>query len=288
MSAGAWLAALATITIGVGVLLLIRGLAGQVPRPLSPAARRMRRIRERSESISPRDRVLAAIGLPLGIAAYLFSGWIVMLAVVPIAVLGAPRLITPPRSRAAIAKLEGLEEWTRVLAGVLAVGIGLEQAIIRTQRSVPAAISGEVDALVNRLRSRWSSQDAMRQFADDLADPTGDLICAALISSAERRGPGLRDILESLAESVSDDVRARRQIEADRAKPRATAKWVTILTLAALAVLFLFNGEYLAPYASPTGQLVLALLVAGYIGALLWMRQIAEGAPIPRFLTGAA
>lgn len=274
-----------------GVLLLIQGLRRTTLQP-APAQRallsaRFRRVFAGSMWLSRRDRMLLAIGVAAGFVAFLISGWPVMLLVLPVATIGIPRLVLPPKSKQVIARLEGLEEWTRVLAGVLAVGIGLEQAIIRTQRSTPEAIKPEVSELITRLRSRWSAERALRQFADDLADPTGDLIAAALISSAERRGPGLREILDSLAESVSDDVRARRQIEADRAKPRATARWVTLITLGALTVLFLFNQDYLAPYGGPVGQLTLFGLLGVYVGALLWMRSIAEGRPVPRFL-GAA
>jgi tight adherence protein B len=283
MTRGMILGSASVVMVLVGVWIVCRGSRH---RTTSPTRQSLGHV-SRQLAFSRRDRVLAVLGLVSGVIAFAFSGWPVMLAVLPVVVIGAPRLVVPPRSQLIIGRLEGLEEWTRVLAGVLAVGIGLEQAIIRTQRSTPKVILPQVDALVGRLRSRWSTESALRQFADDLADPTGDLICAALISSSERRGPGLRDILESLAESVSEDVRARRQIEADRAKPRATARWVTILTLSALALLFVFNGEYLAPYSSPAGQVALAALVGAYIGALLWMRQIAEGTPIPRFLDSA-
>src|SRR3546814_18465737 len=123
-----------------------------------------------------------------------------------------------------------MEEWTRSLAGVLTVGIGLEQALVTTERSTTSAIRPEVQRLVARLRSRWNTEEAIRAFADELDDATGDLVAANLILAARRRGAGLAQVLESLAESVAADVRARRQIEADRAKPRAPARWVTIIS----------------------------------------------------------
>ena len=58
----------------------------------------------------------------------------------------------------------------------------------------------------------------------------------------------MRRCSTGLAQSVAAEVRVRRQIEADRAKPRATARWITMITLGALA-LMLLNGEYIAPYA---------------------------------------
>ena len=130
-----------------------------------------------------------------------------------------------------------MEEWTRSLSGVLTVGVGLEQALVATLRSTPDPIRPEVTRLVARLRARWATEDALRAFADELDDATGDLIAANLILGARRRGAGLASVLEGLAESVAADVRARREVEADRAKPRATARWVTIITVGVLAVL---------------------------------------------------
>lgn len=56
---------------------------------------------------------------------------------------------------------------------------------------------------------------------------------------------------------MSADVRALRQVEADRAKPRTIARWVTIITIGVLAVLAL-TGTYIDPYQTPLGQLLLA------------------------------
>ena len=104
---------------------------------------------------------------------------------------------------------------------------------------------------------------------------------------ARRRGQGLASVLESLAESVAADVRARRAIEADRAKPRTTARWVTIITISVLGFLTL-TGDYISPYGSPLGQLLLILLLSAYVGLLIWMRNMAKGEALPRFLGDAA
>ena len=146
-----------------------------------------------------------------------------------------------------------MEEWTRSLSGVLTVGVGLEQALVATLRSTPAPIAPEVTRLVARLRARWVTEDALRAFADELDDATGDLIAANLILGARRRGAGLASVLEGLAESVAADVRARRQVEADRAKPRATARWVTLISAGVLVILAV-SGTYVEPYQSPLGQ----------------------------------
>ena len=105
-----------------------------------------------------------------------------------------------------------MEEWTRSLSGVLTAGVGLEQALRRHPALHPGSRSApEVTRLVARLRARWATEDALRAFADELDDATGDLVAANLILGARRRGAGLASVLEGLAESVAADVRARRR-----------------------------------------------------------------------------
>jgi Flp pilus assembly protein TadB len=240
--------------------------------------------------VSRRLSALTVLGLGAGVLGWLATGWVLALVLGPVAVVGLPLLLSPPASAQRIERLEALEEWTRSLAGVLTVGVGLEQALVATLRSTPAPISGEVHRLVARLRARWVTEDALRAFADEVDDSTGDLVAANLILGARRRGAGLASVLEGLAESVSADVRARRQVEADRAKPRATARWVTLISVTALLVLAV-SGDYVEPYGTALGQVILTILLAAYVATLVWMRRMAQGRPLPRFLdttTGAS
>lgn len=232
---------------------------------------------------SRRTRLLLVAGVGLGLIGWVVTGWALALLIAPVAVIGLPILLSAPPAVVGIRRLEAMEEWTRSLAGVLTVGVGLEQALVATLRSAPAPIADEVHRLVARLRARWNTEAALRAFADELDDATGDLIAANLILGARRRGAGLASVLEGLAESVAADVRARRQVEADRAKPRSTARWVTIISVSVLVILAV-SGSYVAPYRSPFGQLLLLVLLAAYVATLVWMRQMANGHPLPRFL----
>lgn len=151
------------------------------------------------------------------------------------------------------------------------------------REGVPEPIAGEVGDLVDRLAVGWRPADALRVFGDALDDVTADKVVAALVLSAADRGPGLAQALDDLAASVHEEVAKRRQIEADRAKPRTTVRWMTLITLGVVAFGFLIPG-YTAPYSSLLGQLVLALLAAGFVAVLVWMRQLADHHPVPRFL----
>jgi len=274
-------AALAGGLVALGIFGIVIGLRPTNTPPREPTRQHRRRGPTR------RTRLLLLAGGALGLVGWLITGWILALVIAPIAVIGLPILLSAPPAATQIARLEAMEEWTRSLSGVLTVGIGLEQALVATLRSTPAPIADEVQRLVTRLRARWDTEKALRAFADELDDATGDLIAANLILGARRRGAGLASVLEGLAESVGADVRARRQVEADRAKPRATARWVTVISASVLVVLAL-SGTYVEPYRTPVGQVLLVLLLSAYVATLIWMRRMAAGKPLPRFLATRA
>ena len=278
----ALLGGLVLIVLGLRLVPLAQGQG----RPRSELARRVKTLLpgRRQVPVPGRLRLLSAVAA--GLLGWLLTGLAVLALAIPVAVLGLPRLMGRAGTSAGIDRLEGLEEWTRNLAGVLAVGVGLEQAITASLRSAPTAIRPQVATLSARLAARWDTSTALRAFADDLDDATGDLVAASLILSARRRGAGLVAVLESLAASVAEDVRARRMIEADRAKPRSTARAITVITLVVLALLAV-NRSYIEPYTSPLGEAFLALLLTAYAATLGWMRQMTLGRPIPRFLSSA-
>lgn len=263
---------------------LLMAVLGTLRRPERAAATApTRRARTRVSRVTRRTRVLLLTGLGAGVLVATLTGWVVAVLVAPAAIAGLPVLLSGPPAGKEVARLEAMEEWIRSLSGVLTAGAGLEQALTASLRSAPAPVRPEVTRLVGRLRARWDTQAAIRALADDLDDPTGDLIAANLLLGARRRGAGLATVLDALAESVADDVRARRDIEADRAKPRSNARLITLITVGVLGFLGL-SGDYIAPYGSPFGQVLLTVLLTGYGATLWWMRHMARGRALPRFI----
>lgn len=254
----------------------------------SPDARPVRRRRPRMVVPSGRWgtwRWVAAVAT--GATLWATTGWPVAGGIAGVAVVGLPVLLTTGKvATARIGRVEAIEEWSRRLGDVLLTGVGLEQAIATTARTVPAAIDSDVRALSARLSARWSTEDALRAFADDLDCQAGDLLVAALLLGVRRRGPGLAKVLASLADTLAEEVAVARRIEAERAKPRTTARAVTFITLA-VAAAGLANPAYLAPYGDALGQLILAVIATVFVGCLAWMRRLTLPAPEPRFIRRA-
>ncbi len=187
-----------------------------------------------------------------------------------------------------IRKLEALEQWTRRLTDLLVAGRALEQALeLSAARNVPPAIASPVAALARRLRvTRMPTEDALRLFADEIDDPIGDRIAAALILVARRRGRGASTVLQQLAELVAKDVADRQEVEAARAEHRTTVRWI-IGILGTFSVLAVLQKAYVAPFGTPLGQVVLGIVALFYGVTLLWLHRLGSAAPGHRFLNAA-
>lgn len=271
-----------SIAAAVSAALILSGVALLVLSPWLPR----RQPRKRSTilaRLSRRTKILILAGVAAGILVAAITGLIVAVVLVPLAVVGLPALLSSGPGKAQIEKLEALETWTRNLTGHTVVGATIEQAIEASYRTAPEVLKPSLQTLVTRLRAGWDIKDALFQFAADHQDATVDLVVAALSTSARQRGPGLAAALEDLAVTVAQETQIRRTVEADRAKPRTTARFITIIS--ALALTGLGVAGYLNPYAeTPQGQVLFGVLIAGYVGLLVWMKRMAADKPAPRIL----
>ncbi|MET8288346.1 type II secretion system F family protein [Streptomyces sp. NPDC005132] len=270
-----------------GLVGVVAGIVGTTaPRGATPA-QRLRAIAARTrggEEVRLRRRTGAAAAAVVFVAVWLVSGNFAGGVLLGGAVVGVPWLISPARfAQERIGQLEGLSEWTQRLAGLLRLGMGLEQAMVTSRQGAAEEIAPQVINLSDRLRLGWRPEGALRAFADELNDVTADRVVAALVLSVNDRGPGLAQGLEDLAGTVREEVAKKREVEAARAKPRTTVRWMTIITVGVVVAGF-FVPSYTRPYSTLLGQLVLAFLAAGFIAVLALMRQLGTFRRIPRFL----
>ncbi|MFI6320548.1 type II secretion system F family protein [Nonomuraea sp. NPDC050556] len=263
---------------GGGLFLLILAVYGLRPRPDKPTNGR-----QILKALSTR----AAIAGGSAALILVVTGWPVMAA-------GAVLLVFAWRGmsggakeeRAAMHRLEGLAAWTESLRDTIAGAAGLEQAIPSSIRAAAPELRPHLRAMVDRLHTRMALQDALRLFADELDDPSADLVIAALILNSKLRGPGLRDVLGALAVSAREELDMRRRVEAERRSTRRSVQIVVVTALVFAGLLIVFNPSYVAEYGSLLGQAVL-LVVAGLFGAgFAWMRRLARFDKPTRLLMG--
>ena len=266
---------------GAGLLLLVAALVGWMP-PQPGDARPG--LAQRVDLASLARRLLVAFLVAVG--TLLVTRWpVAALAGGLLGFFGRSLFGGAAHARGEMARLEALASWTESLRDTIAGAVGLEQAIPATYNGAGAALKRHVGLLIDRLRTREPLADALLKFADDLADPSADLIVAALVLNARLRGPGLRDVLSSLSIAAREELDVRGRIEAGRKSTRRSVQIIVGLTLVVVLGLTLLNRSYVTPYSTPAGQVALAVVFGVFGLGFLWLRRLAEFEVPERFLT---
>ncbi|CAM3063991.1 type II secretion system F family protein [Actinomyces slackii] len=270
----ATLAILAGAMVGGGIFLLVGFFMGVGLLPESESGEASDLLKR----LSRRTIVAALVGVALLVA----TRWIVLAVAGAVLVMVWPMLFGGARQeKLAAARIEALATWTESLRDTIAGAVGLEQAIPATVYAAAPVIRDDLALLADRMRVRVPLPTALRQFADDLNDPTADLVVSALIINARLRGPGLRQLLGSLADAARSELDMRQRVSASRAGTRRSAQIVVLFSIAVMLGLALFNRSFVQPYESVQGQMVLLVVVSLFAVGMLWMRRLA-GVKLPR------
>jgi Flp pilus assembly protein TadB len=174
-----------------------------------------------------------------------------------------------------MARLESLATWTESLRDTIAGAVGLEQAIPSSIRVADVSLREPLTKLVDRLHTRVPMHVALRRFADDLDDPSADMIIAALIINSRLRGPGLRALLGALAVSVREELDMRRKVTAGRRSTRRSVQIVVAVSVGMAIALAVLDHAFLSPYDGVYGQFMLVIIGAIYAAGILWLRRLA-------------
>jgi tight adherence protein B len=264
--------------VGLGLVVIWAGLRGvNLPRPTRSSAK-------------PRaERATLRLGLAVGAAVVVGAAtrWPVGAVWAGLAGWGVPGLLAGNQGRSeAVGRIEAIAGWAEMLRDTMAGAAGLEQAIVATAPVAPLPIRAEVVALVLRLEGERLAP-ALRAFADEVADPTCDLVVAALVLAAEHQAQRLGELLGSLAQAARDQATMRLRVEAGRARTRTSIKVIVGATGGLALGLAVLNRGYLAPYNSALGQFVLLVVGGLFAASFVWLAKMSRPATTERFLTTA-
>lgn len=284
------------VLLGVmSAMLLVAGVVGAVAWwSGSPAAATARpqsspglwtRSVDKVRRASPRSAAFVVGGLVAGGVVAAWTGWPLMLMVVPVAVVGVPRLLAAPR-QADIELLQALDRWVRSMTASLATGKSVTDVLRLSARTPPPLIAEPLVLLVHRLDDQWTPAQALMAMADELAAPDADAVLASLMLAAQRGGTGATTTLAALADTIQSRLSALREIEAERAKPRVVVRQITVITLVVLGAAMLLAREFFVPFGTPVGQIILATLVVAYAGSLVALRRMTLPRRRARILRG--
>ncbi|WP_307797101.1 type II secretion system F family protein [Actinomadura barringtoniae] len=275
------LAILTGAAVGGGILLLVMALRGM---PVRPGPTRGRSREDIIKTLSTRTAVAVIVGLLVLVV----TQWVVAAIGTGVLVLVWNGLAGgAAEERKAMARLEALAAWTESLRDTIAGAVGLEQAIPASMRAAAPALQQPLRTLIDRMHTRVPLPEALRRFADDLDDPSADLVVAALMLNAKLRGPGLRDMLGALSTSARAELDMRRRVEADRRATRRSVRIVIGVSVGTALLLAIFNHSYVEPYDDVLGQLVLCLVIALFAAGFMWLKRLSRHELPDRFLSGS-
>jgi hypothetical protein len=267
--------------VAVGVVTFVVAMRpvapGEIPDPTPPGA----------ADHSPKLENLTlrlALGLSVGLIVGLVTRWPMAALLVGAAGFMAPSMVGGGAARKAkLDRIEAMAGWAEMLRDTMAGSGGLEQSILATATIAPLAIRPEVLRLAARLE-RERLAPSLREFADEINDPSGDLVVAALLLAADKSPKRLGDLLGRLAASARADVNMRLRVEAGRARTRTSVRVITTFTTGFAVFLIIFNRDYLDPYDSLFGQLVLGLIGLCFGASFYWLSRSFAYTDEERFL----
>lgn len=187
------------------------------------------------------------------------------------------RLLDDEPARHDRRRLEGIATWLDDLRDTLrGSAVGVEEALDRVAARPPDAIADDLAAFLRRRGQGVRVEDALAELADDLAHPTADGAIAALrLVAGGTAGAGrLHPTVSALALAARDEVRARERIDRTRAVYRSSMQRLIVIAVALVLYLTVAAGDLLDPYATPAGQVFLAVPLALWAGCVLWLRSL--------------
>ena len=181
------------------------------------------------------------------------------------------------------AVVEAVAVWTENLRDSMTASSGIEQAIADTARHAPEIISEEVGRLVASLRYR-RIDDALREFAEALGNPTSDFVVAALILSVGHHTSDFTGLLTHLSDAARAETDLYTRIWVSRARSRTAVRIISGSVVSFVVGLLLLNPLYLRPFLTPAGLVALAGICLSFGCGLLWLRSMTTLDAPPRFL----
>ncbi|MCX6398393.1 MAG: type II secretion system F family protein [Propionibacteriales bacterium] len=265
---------------GLSVLFLIATLSGWRPKP---STRQGRGGAGLLAGRSARRRLFVALAVGLVVA--LLTRWPVAAIAAGAVIYLWPTMFGAGKDAAGqIERLEALAVWTETLRDSTAGAVGLEQAIRHSLTTAPPVLAPALRRLEGQMRVQVPLPEALADFDVYLDDASVNPVTAALILNSRLRGPGLVEVLTKLATSTREEIDMRRTSEEGRKVIRRSATIVLAVTAALAGSLAVFSRDFVAPYSTVTGQLVLAIVIAIFASGLMWIRAAAIRKPPERFL----
>ena len=263
--------------LGIGTGLCL-AYSARHPAQLTPARHRT--------PLPARRLLLSAL---CAVIAYTATSWVAAIPITFAACWFLPGMLGKDiRHERELALLDAITTFTEMLRDTLSAASGLNQALTTACRHAPAALQPAAAELAERIETReGTTREALHAFADQVDDPTADLVALALAAASEHPTRDLAGALSSLAATAREQAAMRSRTAVAQARTRTAIRMITGTTVALAILLLVIDRAYLASYDTAAGQAILLLVAGLFALALRWLKALAVAPRPGRLWTGS-
>lgn len=248
-------------------------------------------VAERQGVLSRTEAALERANLPLraGEAIFFYVASVLVITILAFVlfgnlvsglVVGALVALAPPAAVNFLAArrrnqfLQQLPDTLQLLAGTLRAGYSLMQGVEAVSQEVAEPMGHELRRVVTESRLGRPLEESLDGVAERMA--SADFAWAVMAIRIQREvGGNLSELLLTVAETMTQRERLRRDIKALTAEGRISAIVLGLLPLGLAFAMWVINPEYIGTLFSTTlGNVLLGLALVGMLVGFAWMRQI--------------
>ena len=185
-----------------------------------------------------------------------------LVAVLGICVVGfaiPPVMVQRSRNKQQQLFNKQLGESLTIMSNCMRSGYSFQQAMHSVSKEMQPPISTEFGRVVREINYGATLEQALNSMSQRVNSKDFDLLISAVITSAQV-GANLSEILDTIAETITDRIRLREEVRVFSAQGRMSGLIIGLLPVAVLLFLMILNPTYLTDFINhPIGK---ALLIA--------------------------
>lgn len=219
---------------------------------------------------------LAAIFFVAAAVLVLTANLIFVLAAAAIVGLIPPMVLKTLAARRRAKFVAQLPDMLQLLSSTLKAGYSLMQGVEAVSHEVQDPMGKELRRIVVESRLGRPLEESMNESADRMASP--DFAWAVMAIGIQREvGGNLSELLLTVAETMTERERLRRDVKALTAEGRISAIVLGILPFGLGVAMYVINPEYIKTlFNKSIGQVLMGIAFTLMLGGFWWMKKTVE------------
>ena len=169
-----------------------------------------------------------------------------------------------------------LSDAMTIMGNCMRAGYSFQQAMDSVAKEMQPPISTEFGRVVKEINYGVTMETALTNMVNRVNNKDLELLVAAVLTSAQV-GANLSDLLDTIAETVTDRIRMREEIQVMTAQGRLSGLVIGLLPVFIVLFLMVSNPSYFLDFAvTPIGRVLLAVSVVMEILGFFVINKIVD------------